>query len=78
MTLEEIETVSQDDKCLKRVRECLAKNKRSKQGDMKPYCLVRSELSVKHSVVLKGTKLVIPRNLQQRVFNLAHMRLIKG
>ena len=47
MTIDEIETMSEKDECLRKVRECVQQNTWSKQGDMKPYFLVRSELSVK-------------------------------
>ena len=39
---------------------------------MKPYFQVRNELSVKDSFVLKGNKLVIPKQLQTRILDLAH------
>ena len=72
MTLDEIETASQTDSCLKKVRDCLTRNKWSKQGSMKQYYLVKNELSVKNSIILKGTKLVIPKCLQPRILKLAH------
>ena len=39
---------------------------------MKPYFQVRNELSVRDSLVLKGNKLVIPKQLQTRILDLAH------
>jgi hypothetical protein len=39
---------------------------------MKQYYLVKNELSVKNSIILKGTKLVIPKCLQPRILKLAH------
>jgi hypothetical protein len=41
MTLDEIETASQTDSYLKKVRDCLTRNKWSKQGSMKQYYLVK-------------------------------------
>ena len=38
----------------------------------KQYYLVKNELSVKNSIILKGTKLVIPKCLQPRFLRLAH------
>ena len=67
MTLDEIETASQMDSCLKKVRDCLTRNKWSKQGSMNKYYLVKNELSVQDSIILKGTKLVIPECLQPRI-----------
>ena len=39
---------------------------------MKPYFQVRNKLSVKDSLVLKGNKLVIPKQLQSLFLDLAH------
>jgi hypothetical protein len=39
---------------------------------MKQYYLVKNELSVKNSIILKETKLVIPKCLQPRFLKLAH------
>ena len=39
---------------------------------MKQYYLVKNELSVKNSVITKGTKLVIPECLQPPILKLAH------
>ena len=44
MTLDEIETASQTDSCLKKVRDCLSRNKWSKQGSMKQYYLVKKRV----------------------------------
>ena len=37
-----------------------------------PYFQVRKELSVEDSLVLKGNKIVIPKQLQTRILDLAH------
>ena len=72
ITLQEIKTASEQDKLLAQVRKCLQTNRWQKQGNMKPYFQVRNKLSVKDSLVLKGNKLVIPKQLQTRILDLAH------
>ena len=56
ITLQEINTASEQDKLLTQVRKCLHTNRWQKQGNMKPYFQVRNELSVKDSLVLKENK----------------------
>ena len=71
ITLQEIKTASEQDK-LTQVRKCLHTNRWQKQGNMKPYFQVRNEVSVKDSLVLKENKLVIPKQLQTCILDLAH------
>lgn len=47
-------------------------NKWTKEGELKPYFIVRKDLTVHESIILKGRKLVIPRKLRQRILQLAH------
>ena len=72
MNLDEIESASARDDILKQVRNCIEKNNWSRQGQMKPFFLIRKELTVQNSVVLKGTKIVIPSELRNRVLRLSH------
>ena len=37
----------------------------TKEGELKPYFIVRKDLTVHESIILKGRKLVIPRKLCQ-------------
>jgi hypothetical protein len=48
----------------------MEKNKWKKEGELKPYFIVRKDLTVHESIILKGRKLVIPRKLRQRILQL--------
>ena len=72
ITLQEIKTASELDKLLTQVRICLHTNRWQKQGNMKPYFQVRNELLVEDSLVLKGNKVVILKQLQTRILDLAN------
>jgi hypothetical protein len=50
----------------------MGKNKWTKEGELKSYLIVRKDLTVHESIILKGRKLVIPRKLRQRILQLAH------
>ena len=58
MTLDELQKASESDPIIKKVRMCVLSNKWSKGEELKPYYQIRSELSVKDSIILKGDKLV--------------------
>ena len=57
------------------IRKCMEKNKWTKEGELKPYFIVRKDLTVHESIILKGRKLVIPRKFRQRILQLAHESL---
>jgi hypothetical protein len=64
--------IQKKDKTVCKIRECIEKNKWTKEGELKPYFIVRKDLTVHESIILKGRKLVIPRKLRQRILQLAH------
>ena len=72
VTLDELQKASESDPIINKVRTCVLSNKWSKGEELKPYYQIRSELSVKDSIILKGDKLVIPYSLQKRLLELAH------
>ena len=72
VTLEEIQEMSRNDEILKNVKEQISTEKWSKSPDYKPFFLNRKELWIKDDIILKGTKLVIPTELRQRVLATAH------
>ena len=45
---------------------------RYKSEDLRPYKLVRSELSVTNGILLIGSRIVVPKALQNRVVNISH------
>jgi hypothetical protein len=58
---------SEKDKTICKIRKCMEKYKWTKEGELKPYFIVRKDLTVHESIILKGRKLVIPRKLRQRI-----------
>jgi hypothetical protein len=72
MTIAEIQEASEKDNTICKIRECIEKTKWTKEGELKPYFIVRKDLTVHESIILKGRKLVIPRKLRQRILQLAH------
>ena len=68
--IEEIEEVSFQDEELEAVREALKTGHWSKA--QKAYELVSHELACIGQVVLRGTRIVVPRTLRRRVLDLAH------
>lgn len=48
------------------------KVKRSLPEEMRPYFLVRHELATEVPLIFRGTRLVVPKSLQERVVHLAH------
>ena len=70
LRIEEIEEVSFQDEELEAVREALETGHWSKAP--KAYELVSHELACIGQVVLRGTRIVVPRILRRRVLDLAH------
>ena len=69
LKIQEIERASADDEELQVVRSCLVSGNWEKAP--KPYVMVRNELTFIGQVILRGTKIVIPKVLRQRVVKLA-------
>ena len=53
------------------MRECLQSGDWKKAP--KTFVRVRNELSNNSQIVLRGTRIVVPRELQKRVLDLAHV-----
>ena len=70
LRIEEIEEVSFQDEKLEVVREALETGHWSKAP--KAFELVSHELACIGQVVLRGTRIVVPRKLRRRVLDLAH------
>ncbi|XP_042071499.1 uncharacterized protein K02A2.6-like [Haplochromis burtoni] len=54
------------------IRSGWPKVKRSLPPEIQPYFLVRHELAVESPLVFRGTRLVVPRSLREKVICLAH------
>ena len=75
MTLQEIKDATKGDVTLMKVQECLKTGKwEEKDTELKPYRLCSEELSVNQTgnLVLKGSKIIIPKSLQDRATKLGH------
>ena len=68
--IQEIESASAEDKELQAVRNCLVSGNWEKCP--RPFVMVRNELTFIGQVILRGTRIVIPKVLRQRVVELAH------
>ena len=69
LTTREIEEASADDEELKEVRKAIATGRFEK---CRQYMTVAGELCVIGQLVLRGTRIIIPRKLQPRTLALAH------
>ena len=72
MTLAEIEKASLADPLLQRVHACISSGIWPEQPDLKPFSQVSDELSIYNGVILRGTRIIIPGELQKSTLNLAH------
>ena len=75
MTLQEIKDATKGDVTLMKVQECLKTGKwEETDTELKPYRLCAEELSMNQTgdLVLKGSRIVIPKSLQDRATKLGH------
>ncbi|KAK3892151.1 hypothetical protein Pcinc_003987 [Petrolisthes cinctipes] len=70
MTLSEIVEESKDDPTLRAVEEAIGTNDWANKVT-EPFKHVRSELTTKRGVIVRGSRIVIPRNLQQHTLQRA-------
>ena len=68
--IQEIESASAKDEELYEVRKCLVSGNWEKGP--RPFVMVRNELTFIGQVILRGTRIAIPKMLKQRVVELAH------
>jgi len=71
MTTREVERASADDDELQEVRECIDTGKWD-SCTQKLYAAINGELCTIGKLVLRGSRIVIPRKLRPRVLSLAH------
>ena len=71
ITIQEVEKESDKDPELSKVRSCILTDDQWESVDV-AYRSVRQELNVLGKLVIRGTRLVIPKILQKNVLNLAH------
>ena len=70
-TTREIERESASDSELKAIRECLI-NQQWHKLEYKEYLPIRGELCAIGMLVLRGTRIVIPEHMRDRVLEIAH------
>ena len=63
MSLEEIKSASQADPEFDEVRKCLRTEEWPQSPEIRPFYNVRHELSVQDTLLIRGTRIVMPRKL---------------
>ena len=72
MTLEQISKATNEDTTLQEVQQCLLHNQWSTSPDIQPFSRVRDELSTCEGLLLRGTRIVMPKCLCRQTLSLAH------
>ena len=72
MTRQEIEKASEEDEELKIVRDNINNNVSWERNKVSNYKVVKDELCTLGSLVLRGTRLVLPKLLRPRAMSIAH------
>ena len=73
VTLQEIKDATATDETLQNLARVITTQKWHEVGkDVGQYQQIKQELSVSNGVILRGTRIVVPGRLQQRVIMLAH------
>jgi hypothetical protein len=72
MTLEEIAKATEDDAVLQQVLHCLSLNHWPNDPALQKFSKVRDELSTSQGLLLRGTRIVMPKSLRPRTLSLAH------
>jgi hypothetical protein len=71
MSMKEIERESENDPEIRNVRQCILTDK-WENCPIASYRAVRSELTCLGNIVIRGTRIVIPKSLRHQVLELAH------
>lgn len=76
VTMEELQEATRKDKVLveveKFVEEGWPANHRTVSEELKPYFMIREELSVVDNIVMRANRIVVPTVLQPKIINFAH------
>lgn len=68
--LKDIEKASNSDKELCKVKQCIQSGRWT--SDLSDYTHVKNELTVVGDIILRGVRIVVPKELRQRILKLAH------
>lgn len=71
LDIEEVVAATDEDPEMQKLKDCILTGKWDNE-DLKQYATFRLEYSYANKLVMRGTKLVIPRSLRQRMCQLAH------
>ena len=72
MSFSEILEASKNDPLLNKVERYLRDNKWIKNEETNPYFKVKEQLTTKSGILLKDTRIVVPKALQTRILKIAH------
>ena len=73
LTIEEIEREAENDEEIIKLQKCISTGDWTKEGELLSiYRHVKSELTCCGFLILRGTRIVIPRRLRSKVVDLAH------
>ena len=73
VTLQEIKDATATDETLQNLARVITTQKWHEVGqDVGQYQQIKQELSVSNGVILRGTRIIVPGRLRQRVIMLAH------
>lgn len=74
MTLEQIRLKTREDPILERVKRAIESGDWCRDDEtLKPFNVVKDELAVYNGLLLRGTRIVLPRSLQSQAVDLAHV-----
>ena len=72
VSISDINSESENDETLIKVKDCITKNEWVKLKELQPYYQIKDELAVKGGIILRGDQIVIPTKLRKRVLDIAH------
>ena len=73
VSLSEINTESELDEVLIKVKHCINQNEWPKERELQPYYQIKNELTIKGGIILRGCQIVVPSKLRKRILDLAHL-----
>lgn len=71
LDIAEVVSATDQDPEMQKLKDCILSGKWN-DDDLKPYSAFRLEYSFANNLIMRGTKLVIPKSLRQRMCQLAH------
>ena len=72
ISFSDILTASKQDPLLQKVNSSIKTNNWSKDGETKPFYKIREQLTTKSGIILRDTRIVVPKSLQKQILQIAH------